>query len=78
MNFRICSLVIFLEIKVIVCDIVEIKIPLNPDVKPTKQWLYRINLRYKEKFNIELDIILDAGIVESTTSGVIPMRLVLY
>ena len=35
-----------------------------PDAKPSKQRLYRLNLRCKEKVKEELDRMLDAGIIE--------------
>ena len=39
----------FSEMKGIVGDLVEMKIPLRPDTKPSKQWPYRMNPKYKEK-----------------------------
>ena len=48
----------------IIGDVGEMNIPLNPVTKPIKQRPYRINSRYKEKFKIELDKMLDAGITE--------------
>ena len=45
----------FLDMKGIVTDLGEMKIPLNPDTKPIKQRPYRLNPRYKEKFKAELD-----------------------
>ena len=39
----------FSEMKGIVSDLGEMKIPLRPDAKPSKQQLYRLNPRYKEK-----------------------------
>ena len=40
------------------------KIPLKPDTKPIKHKPYRLNPSYKDKVNIELDRILDTGIIE--------------
>ena len=54
----------FSEMKGIVDDLGEIKIPLRPNVKPSKQRPYRLNPRYKEKVKVELDRMLDAGIIE--------------
>jgi hypothetical protein len=42
----------------------EMKIPLKPDAKPIKQRPYRLNPKYKEKVKIELDRMLEAGIIE--------------
>jgi hypothetical protein len=42
----------------------EMKIPLKLDAKPVKQRLYRLNPKYKDKVKIELDRILEAGIIE--------------
>ena len=54
----------FYEMKGILGDLGEMKIPLNPDVKPVRQRPYRFNMRYKEKVKAELDRMLDAGIIE--------------
>ena len=50
--------------KGILGDIGVIKIPLKADVKPVKQRPYRMNPKYKEKLRMELDKMLDAGIIE--------------
>ena len=42
----------------------EMKIPLKLDARPVKQRPYRLNPKYKEKFKIELDRMLEAGIME--------------
>ena len=52
------------EMKGILGDLGEMKIPLKPDMKPVRQRLYRLNLQYKERVKVELDRILDAGILE--------------
>ena len=39
----------FSEMKGIVGNLGEMKIPLRPDAKPSKQCPYRLNPRYKEK-----------------------------
>ena len=54
----------FLEMKGIVGDLPEMKIPLKPDAKPVKRRPYRLNPRYKEKAKVELDRMLNAGIIE--------------
>jgi hypothetical protein len=38
----------------------EMKIPLKPNERPVKQRPYRLNPKYKQKFNIELDRMLEA------------------
>jgi hypothetical protein len=42
----------------------EMWIPLKPDARPFKQRPYRLNPKYKEKVKIELDRMLEAGIIE--------------
>jgi hypothetical protein len=42
----------------------EMRIPLKPGVNPVKQRPYRLNPKYKEKVNIELDRMMEAGIIE--------------
>jgi hypothetical protein len=42
----------------------EMKIPLKPDARPVKQRPYRLNPKYKKKVKIELDRMLEAGIIE--------------
>ena len=54
----------FPEMKGIVGDLGEMKIPLKPDAKPIKQRPYRLNQRYKEKLKEELGHMLDARIIE--------------
>ena len=54
----------FTEMKGIVGDLGEMKIPLKPDARPVKQHPYRLNPRYKEKVKAELDRMLEAGIIE--------------
>ena len=54
----------FSEMKGILGDLGEMKIPLNPDAKPVKQWPYRLNTRYRERVKAEIDKMLDARIVE--------------
>jgi hypothetical protein len=54
----------FTDMKGIKGPMGEMRIPLKPDVKPLKQRPYRLNLKYKEKVNIELDRMMEAGIIE--------------
>jgi hypothetical protein len=42
----------------------EMRIPLNLDARPLKQRPYRLNPKYKEKVKIELDKMLEAGIIK--------------
>jgi hypothetical protein len=42
----------------------EMRIPLKPGVKPFKKRPYRLNPKYKEKVNIELERMLEEGIIE--------------
>ena len=52
------------EMKGILGDIGVIKITLRADAKPVKQRPYRLNPKYKEKVRVELDKMLEAGIME--------------
>jgi hypothetical protein len=40
------------------------KIPFKPDARLVKQRPYRLNPKYKQKVKIELDRMLEAGIIE--------------
>ena len=40
------------------------KIPLNPETKPTKKRPYGLNPRYKETVKEYMDKMLDEGIIE--------------
>jgi hypothetical protein len=53
----------------------EMNIPLKPDARPIKQRPYRLNPKYKHKVKIELDKILEAGIIElvEESKWIIPM-----
>jgi hypothetical protein len=42
----------------------DIRISLKPDARPVKQRPYKLNPKYKEKVKIELDKMLEAGIIE--------------
>jgi hypothetical protein len=54
----------FTDIKGIKGPMGDMKIPLKLDASPVKQRLYRLNPKYKEKVKIELDRMLEAGIIE--------------
>jgi hypothetical protein len=51
----------FSEMKGIVGELGEMKIPLKPDAKPVKQRPYRLNLVYKKKVKAKIHRILDTG-----------------
>jgi hypothetical protein len=53
----------------------EMRIHLKPNASPIKQRLYRLNPKYKEKVNIEIDRMLEAGIIEPVEESewIIPM-----
>jgi hypothetical protein len=42
----------------------EIKIPLKPDARPVNQIPYRLTPKYKQKVKIELDRMLETGIIK--------------
>jgi hypothetical protein len=53
----------------------EMKISLKPDARLVKQRPYRLNNKYKEKVKIELDRMLEEGIIElvEESEWIIPM-----
>jgi hypothetical protein len=53
----------------------ELRIPLKPDARLVKQRPYRLNPKYKDKVKIELDRMLEAGIIElvEESEWIIPM-----
>ena len=55
----------FSEMKGILGDLGETKIPLNRNAKPVRHKPYRLNPRYKERVKDELDRMLDARIIET-------------
>ena len=65
----------FSEMKGILGDLGEMKIPLKPDTKPVWQRPYRLNPQYKERVKAELDQMLDAEIIEPVKESewIIPM-----
>jgi hypothetical protein len=54
----------FLEMKGIVGELGEMKIPLKPDAKPVRHRPYKLNTKYKGKEKVEIDIMLEAWIIE--------------
>ena len=54
----------FFEMKGILGDLGEMKIPLKTDVKPMRHRPYCPNPRYKERVKAELYRMLDVGIIE--------------
>ena len=40
------------------------RIPLKPDAKPCKKRPYRMNPKYKEKVKVEINKMLEVGIIE--------------
>jgi len=54
----------FIDMKGIKGPLREMNIPLRPEVRPIKQIPYRLNPKYKKKVKIELDRMLEAGIIE--------------
>jgi hypothetical protein len=42
----------------------ELKIPLKLDARPVKQRPYKLNPKYKQKFQVELDKMLEEEIIE--------------
>jgi hypothetical protein len=54
----------FIDMKGIKGPMGEMKIPLKPYARPIKKRPYRLNPKYKKKVSIELDIMLEAGIIE--------------
>jgi hypothetical protein len=65
----------FIDIKGVKGPMGEMKIPLKPDARPVKQIPYRLNPKYKKKVKIELDRMLEAGIIElvEESKWIIPM-----
>jgi hypothetical protein len=54
----------FIDMKGIKGPMGEMKIPLKEDASPVKKRPYRVNPKYKQKVNIELDRMLEEGIIE--------------
>ena len=54
----------FIDMKGIKGPMGEMNINLKADARPVKQIPYRLNPKYKKKVKIELDRMLQAGIIE--------------
>ena len=65
----------FTDMKGIKGPMGEMKIPLKPDARPIKHIPYRLNPKYKQKVKIELDKMLEEGIIEpiEESEWIIPM-----
>jgi hypothetical protein len=65
----------FTEMKGIKGTMGEMNIPLRSDARPIKYIPYRLNPKYKQKVKIELDRMLEAGIIEPVEESewIIPM-----
>jgi hypothetical protein len=65
----------FTDMKRIKGPMGDMRIPLKPYAKPVKKIPYKLNLKYKEKVKIELDRMLEAGIIEPVEESewIIPM-----
>jgi hypothetical protein len=54
----------FTEIKGIAGELGEMKIPLRAKARSIRHRTYRLNLIYKQKVKVEIDRMLEAGIIE--------------
>jgi hypothetical protein len=54
----------FTEMKGIIGEMGEMKIPLKPEARPARQIPYRLNPIYKQKVKAEIDRMLEDGIIE--------------
>jgi hypothetical protein len=54
----------FTEMKGIVGELGEMKIPLRAEARPIRQQPYRLNPIYKKKVKVEIDRMLEDGIIE--------------
>jgi hypothetical protein len=57
----------FSEMRGILGELGEMKIPLNLDAKPVKQSPYKLNLVYAKKVKANIDMMLEDGIIEPIT-----------
>ena len=63
-QFEDLFLIKFAEMKGILGDLGEMRIPLKLNVKLVKQCPYQLNLQYKEHVKDNIDMMLDVGIIE--------------
>jgi hypothetical protein len=54
----------FIEMKGIAGEMGKMKIPLRPKARPIRQQSYRVNPIYKQKVKYEIDMMLEADIIE--------------
>ena len=54
----------FTQMKSVVGDIGEMKIPLKPNARHVKHQTYRLYPKYKQKVNVELDRMLEERIIK--------------
>ena len=54
----------FTEMKGIAGELGEMNIPLRHEARPVRQRPYRLNPIYKQKVKVEIDRMLEAGIIE--------------
>jgi hypothetical protein len=59
----------FLEMKEIVWELGEMRIPLKLNAKPVKQIPYRLNPVYNKRVKVEIDRMLEFGIIEPITES---------
>jgi hypothetical protein len=52
------------DMKGVVRELGEMKIPIRPEARPVRQRPYRLNLIYKHKVKAELDIMLELRIID--------------
>ena len=65
----------FMEMKGMVGELCEMKIPLRPEARTVRQRPYRLNPIYKQKVKAEIDRMLEVGIIKPVEEyeWVIPM-----
>jgi len=54
----------FTEMKGIIGELGETNIPLKPEARHVKKRPYKMNLVYKQKVKVEIDRMLEVGIIE--------------
>jgi hypothetical protein len=54
----------FTDMKGIVGELGEMNIPLKPEARPIRKRPYKLNPMYKKKVKLEIDIMLESGIIE--------------
>jgi hypothetical protein len=54
----------FTEMKIIARELGEMKIPLKPNARPIRKTPYKLNQVYTKKVKVEIDRILEVGIIK--------------